>query len=82
MYIKDVTDLSICIGPRFSCLRYECIGLWKPKPIQIQAVTQQNVEKVKGCEYFLNALYIPCGQVMLVLEKASSDLCLSLWLIH
>ena len=24
----------------------------------IQAVMQQNVEKVKGCEYFLKALYI------------------------
>jgi hypothetical protein len=34
----------------------------------IQSVTQQNVENVKGCEYFLMALYSPlvfaCSQVM------------------
>ena len=31
---------------------------------KIQAVAQQNVEKVKGCEYFLKALYtLQKGQV-------------------
>ena len=29
----------------------------KCNPFKIQAVTQQNVEKVKGCEYYLRALY-------------------------
>ena len=33
----------------------------------MRAVTQQNVEKVKGCEYFLNALYIV--KTIVVLER-------------
>ena len=35
----------------------------------MQAVTQQNVEKVQGCEYLLKALYLYIEKEMEMIEK-------------